>query len=262
MARLRYNGMATGSAGSQTDISLSGSHTNSTTTLTFNAALTYANGTAVPTLSGGDHFMLTILDSGGRVSEVVKVTAYTSGGTTATVTRGQEGTSGVSHASGDKVVHAGTTRDSGLVQFAWARRSSGDISLNSATYVDLDTGTDLVLNAAVGDVIEVTPQISWSGGSTYCVIDVVTVVSSSPVNSVVTGGAPSTSNSGGAWSLGATNRGVVAGPRMYTIQSGDLSSGTVRLRLRARGSAVTVFAASDPDLYWQAKNLGPQSQVK
>lgn len=111
MARLRYNGLATGSAGALSDLTLSGSHTNSTTTLTFNAALTHSNGTAVPTISGSDYFMLSILDGAGHVAEIVKVTAYTSGGTTATVTRGQEGTSGVSHSSGAVVVNAGTVED-------------------------------------------------------------------------------------------------------------------------------------------------------
>lgn len=136
MARLRYNGLATGSAGSLADLTLSGSHTNSTTTLTFNAALTHSNGTAVPTLSGSDFFMLSILDSGGRVVEVVKVTAYTTAGTTATVVRGQEGTSGVAHASGAKVVHG--TLASGVGDTRTAYKTADETVTSSTTLQDDD----------------------------------------------------------------------------------------------------------------------------
>lgn len=95
MARLRYNGLSA---------TLSGSHSNSTTTITFAAALTHSAGTNVPTITGSDYLPLAILDSSGHLSEVVYLTAYTAAATTGTISRGQEGTAGVSHASGDKVV--------------------------------------------------------------------------------------------------------------------------------------------------------------
>lgn len=97
MARLRYNGLSA---------ALSGSHSNSVTTVTFAAALTHSNGTNVPTITGSDYIPLAILDSTGHLSEIVYLTAYTAAATTGTISRGQEGTSGVSHASGDKVVQA------------------------------------------------------------------------------------------------------------------------------------------------------------
>lgn len=72
---------------------------------TFAAPLTYANGTAVPTLAGTDHFLLSILNTAGdAVTEVVKVTAYNSGTGAATIARAQYGTTGVAHLAGDKVV--------------------------------------------------------------------------------------------------------------------------------------------------------------
>lgn len=111
MARLQYNGLATGSAGSLTALTLGGSLTNSATSITFSAALTYANGTAVPTIAGSDYIPLSILDANGNVAEVVYLTAYTAAATTGTIARGKEGTTGVSHASGAKVVNGPTTTD-------------------------------------------------------------------------------------------------------------------------------------------------------
>lgn len=106
MARLRYNGLKTGAAGSPVALSLGASLTDSATSVTFNAALTHANGTAVPTLAGSDYIPLAILDTSGNLTEIVWLTAYTAAATTGTISRGQEGTSGVAHSSGDKIVCA------------------------------------------------------------------------------------------------------------------------------------------------------------
>lgn len=123
MSRLRYNGLATGSAGALTALDLGGSLTNSATSVTFNAALTYNNGTAVPTIVSPDYIPLTIRDAAGNVSEIVYLTAYTAAATTGTITRGEEGTTGVAHSSGDKIVHAPTTADVG-----WSSVVNDDLS--------------------------------------------------------------------------------------------------------------------------------------
>lgn len=102
MARLRYNGLST---------TLGASLTSSATSVTFAAALTHSNGTSVPTITGSDFIPLAILDSSGHLSEIVYLTAYTAAATTGTITRGQEGTTGVSHASGDKVAQATLVAD-------------------------------------------------------------------------------------------------------------------------------------------------------
>lgn len=240
MARLRYNGMATGSAGSLADISLSGSHTNSTTTLTFNAALTYDNGTAVPTLSGSDYFVLSILDSGGRLAEIVKVTGYTSGASTATVVRGQEGTSGVAHASGAKVVHS-VTSDGLATNFQMLTRTSGDISINNTTYAAVATSTlDLVITGvAAGDVVEYIPNFMVdSAVSTRLAFDVATIVSGSVVNyfgSAASGG----SGLPGWYAPNTATFSQVSGSAFYTLQSGDISGGSVTLRLYVQAASTT-----------------------
>lgn len=101
MSRLRYAGL-TGSVGSS-------GLTNSATSHTFTAPLTFGNATSpstVPSLTGTDDFVLSILDSSGNLSEIVRVTAYNSSTGVATIVRGQQGTSGVAHSSGDKVTQS------------------------------------------------------------------------------------------------------------------------------------------------------------
>lgn len=83
---------------------LSGTHTSAVTALNFAAALTHANGTNVPTLAGGDFFLLSVLDASGNLVEIVKVTAYTAAATSATVVRAQEGTPATAFTAGQKVV--------------------------------------------------------------------------------------------------------------------------------------------------------------
>lgn len=103
MARLRYNGLSTTLGGTGL--------TTTATAVTFGAALTHSNGTAVSTLAAGDYIPLVILDSSGHESEIVWLTAYTAGATSGTITRGQEGTTGVAHSSGDKVICSPTAFD-------------------------------------------------------------------------------------------------------------------------------------------------------
>jgi len=108
MPRLRFNGLRS---------SLGAALTSGGTTITFASALTYQNGTAVPSVPSvtSDYIPLTILSpTTGLVSEIVYLTAYTTGATTGTITRGQEGTSGVSHSTGDQIVHDATAFDFGV----------------------------------------------------------------------------------------------------------------------------------------------------
>lgn len=105
MARLRYNGLSGALGGSGL--------TSSATSITFAAALTHSNGTNVPTIVAPDYIPVSILDGTGHLSEVVWLTAYTAGATTGTGTRGKDGTTGVSHSSGDKLVQGPLVADPG-----------------------------------------------------------------------------------------------------------------------------------------------------
>lgn len=145
MPRLRYAGL-TGSLAT-------GGLTASATSHTFPTALTYANGVTVPTLTGSDYFLLTILSSGRVLSEVIKITAYDSSTKTATLVRGQEGTTGIAHSAGDAVTQYAYPSDFVNRDLRWTCPNNeisydefNDDSLSSAlTRVD---GT----NAPVGNV--------------------------------------------------------------------------------------------------------------
>lgn len=109
MARLRYNGLAAELGGSGL--------TNSATSITFAAALTHSGGTNVPTITGSDYIPLSLFDSDGVLKEVVYLTAYTAAGTSGTISRGKEGTSGVSHTAGTQITHSPLVSDVGSPSF-------------------------------------------------------------------------------------------------------------------------------------------------
>jgi hypothetical protein len=151
MARLRYNGLTT---------TLGAALTNSATSVTFGAALTYANGTAVPTITGSDYIPLAILDSSGHLSEVVWLTAYTSAATTGTIARGKEGTSGVAHSSGDKVVHGPFADDAtGGALACTAYTPATNYTTSSTTAVQVDS-TNLIVSFVAPQSGKVVVQLS------------------------------------------------------------------------------------------------------
>ena len=151
-------------------------------------------------------------------------------------------------------------------RYAAAKRTSGPITLNSATWANVDTGLDLTLNASAGDVVEYAPSmIGPNGANVFVAFDVATIVSAAVVNVFSTGGAQNNSYYGiSAW--GWTNSSVisiyqnVSGSAFYTLQAGDISSGTVTLRLRYKGDTATnrtLYASVDFPLHVWARNHGP-----
>lgn len=160
MARLRYNGLATGSAGALAALTLGGSLTSSATSVTFSAALTHSNGTAVPTIAGSDYIPLSILDASGNVAEIVHLTAYTSGATTGTITRGQEGTTGVAHSSAVKVVNGPTVLD--VEPGAWTSYTPAWTSNGTAPAIG--NGSLTGAYSQVGKTIHF--RLDWTVGST------------------------------------------------------------------------------------------------
>jgi hypothetical protein len=159
MARLRYNGLSS---------TLGGSLTSSATSVTFGAALTHSNGTAVPTISGSDYIPLAILDTSGHLSEVVYLTAYTSGATSGTIARGKEGTTGVSHSSGDAVIHGPTASDiTASSPLAYTVYSAGTSTTNNTTTLTDVDATNLAITFTVppsGNVlVRLTATIGGTG---------------------------------------------------------------------------------------------------
>lgn len=158
MARLRYAGVI-GSVGSS-------GLTPSATSHTFTAPLTYANGVTVPTLSSPDYFMLSIYDNTGALTEVVKVTAYNSSSGAATLVRGQDGTSGVSHSSGDGVTTAVYPSDFGTRYWIWNTTglTSGSVPVTDTTI----SGMSITIpSSPVEQIAWISAKVRWNGsGST------------------------------------------------------------------------------------------------
>jgi hypothetical protein len=136
MSRLRYDGL-TGTLGA--------AHNDSTTTLTLTSKLTYEGGD-IPTIAAPNYLDLSILDSNGLCSEIVRVTAYTTAATTATITRGAGGTTANAHDSGATFVNSPTAFDINAVEGGEARvnivAATGATETLPATYSAHDITMD------------------------------------------------------------------------------------------------------------------------
>jgi hypothetical protein len=146
-----------------------------------------------------------------------------------------------------------------------ARRTAGDVTLNSTNWANVDTGIDITLSGVVaGDQILYGINARVDTQTVVGFFDVVTVVGGSPVNSFAVQGAvetaPGTIISG--WRTDGTGErvGITGDAPPYTLVSGDISSGSVTLRLRyATGTAanLTLKAGGTTPLDVWARNIGP-----
>ena len=142
-----------------------------------------------------------------------------------------------------------------------AARRSTSFSLTATSWANLDTGMDLVVPAAAGDLIECSVSGTWGVEANQGMLDVVSIVSGNPVNSWATNGAPvppATTQGVQAW---RGDSGVVAaanGVISRRVVAGDISGGNVTLRLRCVMSyatpAKTLYATSQLPFIWQAIN--------
>jgi hypothetical protein len=149
-------------------------------------------------------------------------------------------------------------------RYARAKLTSGGITANSTTWANVNTALDLTLNATTGDVIEFAISAGLSNAAVAMGFDVVSVVSAAPVNSFgMDASAPANWAAFGGpsgWYSGASNELSVAGSIFRTLVAGDISSGTVLMRLRyATAAAVnrTIFCSSVNPLEVWARNHGP-----
>ena len=157
-------------------------------------------------------------------------------------------------------------------RYATFKYTSGNQTLNSSnTWANLPgigTTGDLVLNAAAGDVIEAVTSAILNAPANNIYFDAVTIVSSSPVNAFGRGGAVTTNSNGASDSQGVSGwygagTGVdrtIQGSCYYTLVSGDISGGTVTLRMRYATSGVSttsLIATVNNPFQWFVRNLGP-----
>ena len=149
-------------------------------------------------------------------------------------------------------------------RYARAKSTAGVITANSTTWANVNTALDLTLNAATGDVIEFAISAGVGSQAVAMGFDVVSVVSAAAVNSFgmdaaapanwATFGGPS-----GWYSAGSAEQSVT-GSIFRTLVAGDISSGTVLMRLRyATGTATnrSIFASSVNPIEVWARNHGP-----
>jgi hypothetical protein len=146
--------------------------------------------------------------------------------------------------------------------YATSRRTSGNLTLNNTSWANVDNGLDLTLAADAGDVIEAVISGLWNTAAVFNFLDVVTVVSGSPVNSFASGSAVAASTGEGVMSWYAPQNLInpVGGPAFYKLVADDVSGGNVVLRLRFRSSSGTnrdLLANASNPLVFVARNHGP-----
>lgn len=139
--------------------------------------------------------------------------------------------------------------------------TSAIAAVTSTTWVDLDTATDITLTGVTaGDVIEVGLAFTASDASPILFLDCVSWVSGAAVNSW---GTPASGISDTRWGVQSWVAGVadvgLGGVVARAVASGDLASGSLTLRLRARlngaGSSAVRSGGNSPFTFW-AKNCG------
>lgn len=141
--------------------------------------------------------------------------------------------------------------------------TSGNKTLNSTTWADVDTAIDITLSAKAGDFVEVGLSTFWGSENVISCLDVVSVVSAAPVKNWSENVAESASAFGVmAWNGpqlgGATNLGV-GGSVIRPLAAGDISAGTVTLRLRYRtvtAANKSLVAVTDAATVFWARNHG------
>ena len=136
-----------------------------------------------------------------------------------------------------------------FVDYDHVRLTTGNKTITSTTWIDLDTSLDLVVTAATGDLIEASLNGLWADTAQFGFLDLATWVSGAGVNWFGSGElTTSTGNGINNWSH--TNDAVfngMGGPVHLVVQAGDISGGTVTLRLRTRVAASLILRCNTSD---------------
>lgn len=149
----------------------------------------------------------------------------------------------------------------GIVDYAQVKRTAGDLSLTSANWADVPSIGDLTVDAATGDLITVEFGGLYNSSTPTVSMDCATIVSAAGVNWFGSG-EPTTSTGNGVhgWGKMLATAALVAFGASATlvVQAGDISGGTVTLRMRYRASStITLFASTTNPLIWTAKVFRP-----
>lgn len=147
--------------------------------------------------------------------------------------------------------------------YAWASKCPGvataSMTGNTGAGAYAALGASITLAAAAGDRIQIKANGVVPPSGSIGLFDVATVVSGSPLNWVSTGGS-SHSGGVGAWRTMRGDYEPVGGNGMlYTVQSGDVVSGQVTLRMYGYSSGAAF--AMDAGSTWYARKVSVASQV-
>lgn len=147
--------------------------------------------------------------------------------------------------------------EANAVHAVMRERTEGDLTLNSTTWSDLPTiGTtwDITFDAAAGDWIETGLSALVNVGEVETHFDVWTIVGGTPTNRI-SGGDQGVA----AWWARAAADGIFlpGGSVLYQLKAGDISGGTVTLRLRyktvqAANRSVRASTATHALQWWAA----------
>jgi hypothetical protein len=229
--------------------------------------ITFDSDPVLPTLGASEIIKLII------GNEIEYLTTYTAASLTGTVVRAREGTSAVAHADNAPVIVGPTKRDLSNGRLTVVSRASTDLTPNSTSWADLDTGLDLALAWAFEhDVIEIGMSARPISGTANLYLDVVTRPAGANVNScgltpfggtVVAAPAGITLAEGvPAWTCPAANTSPRGGSVFYRLAATDIDGATATvLRFRYRtdiASARTLRANANAPLQVWVKNHGQQ----
>jgi hypothetical protein len=145
---------------------------------------------------------------------------------------------------------------------ARSKRNTTSLNLTATAWADVDTATDLVIDANPGDWIGVGLSAAYGNQAPTISMDAVSVIAGAPVNSwAVDGAAPTAAFTGiDAWGAAASAVNYAGGMMFRKVVAGDIdANGQVTLRLRYRASAATgktLFATADDPLTFFAENRG------
>ena len=234
--------------------------TSGATTLTSGALAAVTNG-----VGSTEHLAIVLDPDGlGGAPEIAYITALTAAATSATIVRGQEGTTARQHVRDVPWIHGPTLRD--YVQTRALKRTAGDVSFSqSTTWTKANALFELAIPAWPGDLVQVSLNAMASNEAQNLFPDVVTLNGAGGTAVTYWGSGGTTANEGvEGWvaETGVYKRfgaAVTVGP----LASGDVVSGvayvTMGYRTNSSGGTKTLFASATNPLFWSVTNLGPES---
>ena len=168
----------------------------SITTVATSLTVASGQGSLFPTLSGSQYFYCTLENTAGTSREIVKVTARSTD--TFTIVRGQDGTTGIAFAGGDKVeLRLVAAELNNFPKLDEANTFTGANAYGTPASITLTNATGLPNSGLVNNSVTVTAGTGLSGGGAVA-LGGSTTLTNAGVTSIAAGTGISVSGSTGA----------------------------------------------------------------